>query len=333
MENVQHGGALDRAIAAYGGKREEWLDLSTGINPNPYPVPEVPKDLWHRLPDENLMKDCLAAARRYYEVSGDSAIVAAPGTQALIQLLPQVTQAKKVWIVGPTYNEYERVFGLSADVIVSTELPEAAGDIDLIVVGCPNNPDGRICDYEQVMALGKSIQKRGGFVLIDAAFGDVLSKDQILPVAASDGDGIVVFRSFGKFFGLAGLRLGFAIGPESIVDRFRVMLGPWAVSGPALFVGAEALRDRDWIDSAKSELESKRSRLESVLLTAGLDKVGSTDLFVTGSQSESGSLAKSLAQNRILVRSFEYNSAWIRFGLPADNAGFERLEMALAKSR
>ena len=332
MDKMLHGGALDRAMAGFGGRKTDWLDLSTGINPNPYPIPDVPEEIWHLLPDEALMADCLAAARSYYEVPTKSDLVAAPGTQALIQFLPLVTQAKKVWIVGPTYNEYERVFSASAEVIVSTELPQSVGDIDVILVGSPNNPDGRVCDCEAVSALGKSIHKRGGFVLIDAAFGDVLPKDYSLPTALSDADGVVVFRSFGKFFGLAGLRLGFAIGGEGVINRFRTALGPWAVSGPSLFVGARALRDQDWILDARSELSGQRASVEGMLRYNGFDIVGATDLFVTGSKIESTSLAKSLAKNYILVRTFDYNSHWIRFGLPAGREDFGRLEKALAEA-
>ena len=331
MDNIQHGGALDRAIATFGGRKADWLDLSTGINPNPYPVPKIPDELWQRLPDENLMDDCLAAARTYYGVPSEGNLVAAPGTQALIQLLPRATQAKKVWIVGPTYNEYERVFGSLAEVIVSTELPRTVDDIDLIIVGSPNNPDVRVCDCAEVSALGRIIHTRGGFVLIDAAFCDVLSSDEAPPAALSDADGVVIFRSFGKFFGLAGLRLGFAVGGENVLNRFRTALGPWAVSGPALFVGAKALRDQAWINAARSRLSGKRACVENLLCQNGLTIVGATDLFVTTSQPSSALLAKSLAQRNILVRTFDYNPDWIRFGLPAEHTDFARLEKVLAQ--
>lgn len=330
MGHVQHGGALDRAIASFGGQKAGWLDLSTGINPNPYPVPTVPGHLWHSLPDENLMNDCLAAARAYYDASAECDVVAATGSQALIQLLPQVTLAKTVWIVGPTYNEYEQVFGNVAEVTVSPELPQAVDDIDLIVVGCPNNPDGRVHDPDALLALGKRMHEHGGFVLIDAAFGDVLPDNQMLP--ASHSDGLIILRSFGKFFGLAGMRLGFALGGEMIIERFRGLLGPWAVPGPALFIGAIAMRDQDWISEARRSLSNSRANVENLMRRHGLDIVGATDLFVTCSQVDSAMLSKSLAHKHILVRTFSCNPNWIRFGLPSDQTEVDRLEKALARA-
>lgn len=329
MDGVQHGGALDRAIAHFGGRREDWLDLSTGINPNPYPVPNIPGEFWHRLPDEDQIADCLAAARQYYAVTGPTDIVAAPGTQSLIQLLPRITEAKNIWIVGPTYNEYERVFSGLSTVVVAAELPENIDDIDLVVVGCPNNPDGRVFEAEHIARLGRDLQKQGGFVLVDAAFGDVLPIDKTI----SHTDGVVVFRSFGKFFGLAGLRLGFAIGSRDVLDRFRTALGPWAVSGPALYIGAIALRDQAWINGAKTDLSRMRSSLEEMVQRQGFDVVGATDLFVTCSNFESANIAKYLAENNILARTFDANPHWIRFGLPANSISLDRLEKILAQAR
>lgn len=331
MQDVQHGGRLDSAIAVYGGEKADWLDLSTGINPNAYPIPEIAPDAWHRLPDDGLTQACLAAAREHYEASAGVALIAAPGTQALIQSLTGIVDAKRVWIVGPTYNEYERVFASVSNIVVSAELPSLTEDVDVVVVGNPNNPDGRTVAPDRISALGKSLKPRGGFVVVDEAFGDVLAVGDHPVSSMNDMGGIVSLRSFGKFFGLAGLRLGFAVGDKQVTAKLLASLGPWAVSGPALMIGAEALSDRQWISEARDFLSSQRTRLEGLIAASGFEIVGATDLFVTASHADSANIAKSLAQNHILVRTFDYAPDWIRFGLPAEEDHFDRLEKVLAR--
>lgn len=332
MDQIQHGGALDRAIATYGGERDDWLDLSTGINPNPCTLPSIPVELWNRLPEEYLLESCIDAARQFYDIPNHIQIVAAPGTQALIQLLPSVVRPQRSWIVGPTYGEYERVLSSNSQVVVAPDLPETVGDIDLIVVGIPNNPDGRVFDFDRLFALAQEIQVRGGMILVDAAFGDVLSAEQRMALSKCASNGIVVFRSFGKFFGLAGLRLGFAVGDTRVLCEFRSALGPWAVSGPALFIGQSAMSDTSWIDGARAQLNDMRIQLEKLLKRHGLNIIGATDLFVTASTSESASLSKFLARKHILARSFEVNPEWIRFGVPASAKELQRLEKVLAQA-
>ena len=110
MSGLEHGGGLDRAMALHGGRREDWLDLSTGINPVPWPVPELSVDSWHRLPDSGAEARLLAAARRAYDVPDSLEIVAAPGTQALIQALPRLLAGDTATILcgeAGTYGEHE----------------------------------------------------------------------------------------------------------------------------------------------------------------------------------------------------------------------------------
>ncbi|QKV20493.1 threonine-phosphate decarboxylase [Oricola thermophila] len=326
---MRHGGALDRAIARHGGKREDWLDLSTGINPVAWPVPELTADAWQRLPDEALESECIEAARAYYRVPDEAGIVAAPGTQAIIQWLPVLLNyLDRATIVSPTYGEYEQVLR-AAGVGVETpiDLPDAGNINPLLVIGQPNNPDGRVWPERQVAELAGG---RGGvrMVVVDEAFADVAPEHSIVP--QTGGPGLTVLRSFGKFFGLAGVRLGFAIGDRDVVDALRRMIGPWAVSGPALAIGAQAMRDSEWIAATRERLARDSARLAEMLERTGMRIAGRTDLFVLVEMDEAAEVAEELAKRRILVRSFDSNARWLRFGIPGNEQEFTMLDSVLA---
>jgi cobalamin biosynthetic protein CobC len=327
MTKVQHGGGIDRAISLYGGKKADWLDLSTGINPTPYPISDMPEDIWHRLPDESLLNACLKAARKYYDVPENAGIVAAPGTQAIIQRLPALLPSPDIAIVSPTYNEYERCYAEAGSHVHKVEDFDAAVSTSkTIVVGNLNNPDGRSADADKI----RQAVENGAQIIVDEAFADMAPTCSV--VGQTGTEGLLVLKSFGKFFGLAGLRLGFAIGAQSQIDALRSSLGPWAVSGPALFVGTKAMGDQVWIDETRLALAAKRRQLESMLSQHRFAIEGVTDLFVTASRADSSDVAKLLAQNHILVREFDYAPDWIRFGFPRTNEDFARLETAIAKA-
>ena len=238
-EGVYHGGGLDAAIAEFGGERSDWLDLSTGINPNGWPVGNVSRESWARLPDCAAMDVLLRAARKFYE-TGDTGIIAVPGTQALLEILPQILGAGTVAIVSPTYGEHEYVWRKAGAQVHAVSEPDAGGCEALVVVN-PNNPDGRIWPAELLIAEAEKLAQRGGWLIVDEAFADsqpemsLLAPGQLL-------DNVLVLKSLGKFFGLAGIRLGFAIGAEGVCRAIGQRLGPWAVSGPALEVGAASAR-------------------------------------------------------------------------------------------
>lgn len=326
MQAIPHGGALDRAIAQHGGERGDWLDLSTGINPVAWKVPEMGPDVWQRLPDEALMRDCLDAARACYGVPDGAAIMAAPGTQAIIQWLPILfNHLDRVAIVSPTYGEYQQVFRMTGVAIdTPSAWPADPESVDLFVAGQPNNPDGRIWSKEAVAPFtqGRKV------AVIDEAFADVAPDVSL--VGETGEPGLLVLRSFGKFFGLAGLRLGFAIGDPDVIEALSGMIGPWAVSGPALAIGARALRDEAWIAATRARLADDSARLAAVLENRGFEVAGRTDLFVTATHAEAHGIADALAGRHILTRVFDHDTALIRFGLPADEDGLARLDSALA---
>ncbi|MEO4041654.1 threonine-phosphate decarboxylase CobD [Hoeflea sp. CAU 1731] len=330
-EIVEHGGGLFAASRLYGGAPSDWLDLSTGVNPVPAPLPTISPDVWNRLPDDDLMNEACGSAARYFDLPPGKTPLAAPGSQSIIQRLGLLGQGK-VAIFGPTYAEYERSFIRSGNpVTVAPSLDGLSGDERFVVVVNPNNPDGRTFCPTQLEALAPDLARRDGCLIVDEAFCDLTPELSMAPYA-SITDGVLVLRSFGKFFGLAGLRLGFVIAQQPILQRFRETLGPWAVSGPALAIAAAIYNDAECVRRIRSDIRELREKLEDVLGACRLEVVGGTDLFTLIRHDRADQLFESLCKRHILVRKFDYEPDWLRIGLPREEAARSRLQSALTEA-
>ena len=305
-----HGGGLDAAISRYGGTRADWVDLSTGINPVPYPVGDIPADAWTALPDAGAMDALVAAARRFWRVPEGAGVLAAPGASALIARLPYLAPPGTVAIPGPTYNEHEAAFRAAGWQIGAT------GKAEVIVH--PNNPDGKI--WTEAKLSGHDL------TVIDESFCDVMPERSLIPRAAEPNT--VILKSFGKFWGLAGLRLGFAIARPATLQKLSDMLGPWPVSGPALTVGTRALSDRTWADTTRNRLNKDAARLDKLMTQAGATFTGGTPLFRLYETDDAAIWQTHLAQHQIWSRIFPYSKTWLRLGLP-NPTQWPRLETAL----
>ena len=323
---VLHGGDLDAARARFPGAPEPWMDLSTGITPEPYPLPELPPHVWSRLPlrsDEVRLQQ--AAARRYGAASPE-AVVCAPGTQAIIQVVPRLVARTRVAVLGPTYGEHAAAWRQAGHDVVEVSDLDAAGQV--VVVVNPDNPTGRIVPAETLREVAMRLDAAGGLLVVDEAFADVaVAGTSVVPDLPPS---TVVLRSFGKMYGLAGVRLGFAIAQDETAQRIREALGPWAVSGPALGIGAAALADDAWIQASLARLDQAAARLDDVLVRSGCTVLGGTSLFRLVQHAEAARIADALGHDGILVRQFSYAPAWLRFGLPGSEAAWARLERALA---
>jgi len=328
MSEISHGGQLDKAIARFGGEKAGWLDLSTGINPNSYPTPELDPDIWSRLPDKAGWDGAATAAREAYGAGAGAAVSLAPGSQAHIQLLPWLFKPQAVAIVGFTYQEHGLCWRRAGhEVYVTDGLESAEATARIVIVVNPNNPDGRIWDREALAGLARRLASRGGILVVDEAFCDVTPNAS---VARETGrEGLVVIRSLGKFYGVAGVRFGVALASELIARRLEERLGPWAVSGPALAVAAQALSDEKWRKQTRKKLVAMREELEATLLKSGHEIVGGTNLFVLSKQGKAHELWKHLGSQKILTRVFPGKADWMRFGMPADKRALKRLHKAL----
>jgi cobalamin biosynthetic protein CobC len=324
---LEHGGRLRDAARRYGIAANQWLDLSTGISPFPYPVPTIEPELWRRLPEEE--DDLVSAAAGYY---GSSQCLAVPGTQAALQVLPRLLAACRVAVLEPSYAEYAHVWARSGSEVAgvaASAMDEAAGSYDAVVLCNPNNPDGHVFTKARLAYMQAQLAARGGWLIVDEAYADVLGGVSLAGDAGAPG--LIVLCSMGKFFGLAGMRMGFVFGPEPIRDRMREELGPWAVSGPARHVAGVALRDRAWQQTARERLQAAAHRLGKMLTDCGLAPAASTLLFQWVPHPEARAVQQQLARRGILVRAFDRPEA-LRIGLPAAAWDWQRLQEALQEA-
>jgi cobalamin biosynthetic protein CobC len=319
-----HGGDLGAAIARFGGAPADWIDLSTGINRAPWPLPPLPVAVVRALPDRGEFAACAAVARTAYGAGAEVACLPLAGAQAAIRLVPALRPAGRVGVVGPTYNEHAAAFTAAGWQV--SEVADLAGldGFDAAVVVNPNNPDGRCWSREAVAALAA----RNGLVVVDESFADAEPAGSLCPVLGGLARTIVL-RSFGKFYGLAGLRLGFALGSDAEIGVLRELAGPWAVSGPALFAGRLGLADVAWAEATRVRLAADARRLDRLAEAAGWRVVGGTGLFRLCDTGDAVAAQALLAGRRIWSRSFPYSAGWLRLGLPGTEAEWEALAAAL----
>lgn len=316
-----HGGNLDVALARFGGRFEDWIDLSTGVNRRPYPVGELPPHRLSALPSRSDLTSLHDAARQAYGTTAPALAVA--GAQAAIQLLPRLADPARARVLAPTYSEYLptlKAAGWQAEEV--SDLDALAGS-DLAVVVNPNNPDGRRHDPRALLDL----TSRVGRLVVDESFVDAVPGLSLAPQAGQKG--FLVLRSLGKFYGLAGLRLGFALGSEADIAALSAMAGPWPVSGAAIEIGQRALLDRDWAAETTARLAHQSLRLDDLALDAGWRLVGGTPLFRLYDTGDAVAAQTRLAGARIWSRIFNGHGGWLRLGLPGDETEWTRLAAAL----
>ncbi|WP_456747564.1 threonine-phosphate decarboxylase CobD [Bradyrhizobium sp. USDA 4354] len=319
----EHGGNLDLAQRRFGGRAEDWIDLSTGINRLPYPVGEVSARAWSALPSRAEIEALHHAARHAYRTSAP--VVAMSGAQAVIQLLPQLATPGRARILAPTYNEFAGVLSAADWEVEEVGEFDALAGADLAIVVNPNNPDGRCHSRKDLLAL----LSRVGHLLIDESFADADPQLSLAPEA--DRPGLLILRSFGKFYGLAGLRLGFAIGHAADIDGLVAMSGPWPVSGAAIEIGCRALRDDAWAEATSARLAHDCLRLDAMAHSQGWRLIGGAQLFRLYQTPDALAAQERLACDQIWSRVFAQQPTWLRLGLPGSEAEWARLAAVLAR--
>lgn len=325
-----HGGSLLAAQHMFPKAPRPWIDLSTGINPHSYPHSPLPTTALTRLPEPADAERLRDVAARAYGLPDTRTVVAAPGTQILLPMVMSLVRPGRAKVLSPTYAEHARAAALAGHRVSEVTTPEELADADLAIVVNPNNPDGRLLAREEIVELGARMASRGGMLVVDEAFMDVGPEEASVGCEVSLLP-IVVLRSFGKFYGLAGARLGFAIASPEVASRLSDQLGPWAVSGPALAIGIEALGDAAWRMAMRQRLEAESQRLDDLILQSGLTPYGGTHLFRFARGRHAGAVHRALGGEGIFVRAFEAIPNALRFGVPGDESAWARLEEALSR--
>jgi len=325
---IPHGGDLSRLRRRYPDAPEPLIDLSTGINPFSYPLPAIPETAYTRLPEEAQIRQLREAAAGAFGAWDPDLIAVAAGTQLLISTLPRILPAARVSVLAPTYGEHAAVWTAAGAEILERADPAVLEKGDVAVLCNPNNPDGRAFDPKKLANLQCRRARSGGRLIVDEAFAE-FGESNLSAVTAVPQPGLIVLRSFGKAYGLAGLRLGFLIAERDTVRRIEEALGPWPVSGIAIHVACIALADTAWRQAMTERLARTGERLDSFLSAHRLEPVGGTSLFRLVRHDMAPDITETLGRAGILVRDFPDRPDWLRFGLPPDEAAWTRLDTAL----
>jgi len=373
-DTLEHGGAILQAAKTSDIPAEQWLDLSTGINPNGWPVPNIPAETWQRLPE---LEDGLEqAVRQYYSqrlsqnssqnssqsysaspnydaspnsspnsspnYSADNFIVTA-GSQSAIQLLPQLFPTGVVWVPEEGYTEHpywwdfyqHTVFFYKADELenIVNNTPDKLPFDTLLVIN-PNNPTTQLHPREFLIRLLNLIEKFDKRFIVDEAFLDTRPENSMLRHSKSPH--LIILRSLGKFFGLAGIRCGVLFANPTLLKTAKRFLGPWQIATPSRWVATKALTDRNWQTQAIKDLTNSSQRLEE-LITHFLppDKIAScsrSDLFcsiVFQNEKEQQLTYAHFLKHGILIRRFSICFR-LRIGLPKDDVAWKKLTKALS---
>jgi cobalamin biosynthetic protein CobC len=321
---LEHGGRLRLAAARYGIPLADWLDLSTGINPNGWPVPAIPAATWTRLPED---EDGLTeAAYSYY---GTPVLLPVAGSQAAIQALPSLRAPCRVAVIHPGYAEHAHAWrraGHAVTPVAAEDLDDAVPQSDVLVLIHPNNPTGARFPLDPLLHWHAGLAARGGWLVVDEAFMDAIPGESLARFCPRPG--LIVLRSLGKFFGLAGARVGFVLAEPALLDRLHARLGPWTVTAPSRWVATQALADFSWQQTARQRLARDGERLASLLARHGLAPHGGCALFQWVCTPHAAELHDRLARRGILTRRFD-DPPSLRFGLPGSEAEWMRLDAAL----
>lgn len=324
---LEHGGNLIKAAQQYNIPLADWLDLSTGINPNPFPIPPIPTSTWQRLPAPN--SELVSAACAYY---GCQSLLPTAGSQAALQVLPKLRPPCHIAMPRTMYQEHAHAWQNNGHTVTLFDAfpdDKVLNSVDTILLCNPNNPTGQHYSKQQLLQWHQQLSKRGAWLIVDEAFMDVTPENSV--ASESHLAGLFVLRSLGKFFGLAGARVGFLLAHPNALNSAQEIIGPWPITGPSQLVATLTLQDVTWQASTRKKLSTSSQQLQQLLKQTGLTPQGGTDLFQYSVTPQAAAIHQALAKQAIWTRLFKQPSA-LRLGLPPDTH-WHQLESALQTLR
>jgi len=331
---AHHGGRLGAARSLFPDVPQPWVDLSTGINPRSYPAPRASQRSRNRLPEPTELARLEAVAAAAFGVTDPERVVATAGTESALRLVPQILDLKAAVIVGPTYGSHADAWTRAGALTETIGLQEAgahAWRATCLTIVNPNNPDGRIVQRAQLLELHDSLAEHGGALMVDEAFAEVAPEVSVAAEAGAAAPRLIVLRSFGKFFGLAGLRLGFIVAAAPLAATMRGLIGEWPVTSDALVAGLAAYADVRWMNRERAILQKSAQRLDGLLTLNGFELAGGTSLFRLARAADARERFARLLAAGILVRPFDFAPDLLRFGLPRGREQWRRLAAALGR--
>ncbi len=336
----KHGGNLGDAIGQYNIAREQWLDLSTGVSPWAWPIPKLAEHVWTDLPPST--NELLISASNYYRCEREH-IIASPGSQLIARLIPQQIETSNVAIPVLGYQEHRHSWELAGHTIhfyqSTSELNTLIDSkkVEHAVVINPNNPTGELITAVNIDRIAK---KLSGLLIVDEAFMDIHEYNQIQTNESNESDTTpdstiesaiahphdnqIVLRSVGKFFGLAGLRVGFAVGKHPIIKTLEAILEPWSLNHASQLIATKMLNDTVWQQSQALKIKSESKHFENIIrgfshITLNNFHISNGGLFITLFANK-----KSLQQTHRLLAEYgiwtrlhnpDDQQAWLRFSL------------------
>lgn len=322
---LEHGGDLILASQKYDIPIADWLDLSTGINPNGWPVPtSFPTELWSQLPQQQ--DNLIAAAQNYYQCDS---LIAVAGSQAAIQALPYLRNKSRVGIITPAYAEHAYAWHQAGHKVIqldSNTINEAITELNVLIIINPNNPSAELFTQKQLLSWHEQLVKKNGWLIVDEAFIDAEPQNSLVQHCPLDG--LIVLRSLGKFFGLAGLRVGFVLTKKNLLSQLSERLGPWSIAHASRYIARLALQDHKWQQQCRHSLKQQGYRLQQLLTKIGLTPDGNSTLFQWVKTDNAEYIHRMLAEQGILTRLFNAPAS-LRFGLPKTELDWQQFETAL----
>jgi len=275
-----HGGNIYQAARQYGIDAEKLIDFSSNVNPlGPSSMARRAAkrslSFIDRYPDPD-MTDLRRAIARYFGIKPEQ-VMCGNGSNSLIHLIPRVFRPRKIFIPIPTFSEYASAAADAGSEVVTLSLKERDGfrldpvetafafrGVDMAFLCNPNNPTGQLIPKADMLEIMRYSHEHGIRLVIDESFMDFIGSESIVKEAVQASN-VICLRAFTKFFGMPGLRIGYAVSDEATVAALREGQEPWSVSIPAERAAIAALNDWGHIKKTLRLIEKERSRLLDAL--------------------------------------------------------------------